>query len=101
MRELIRRGVLAGIGAVVLAREKGKALMEDLVKRGETATKEERLKFIDELLKRVEEEKRIVRKRIRAEVERVAANLGVPTRKDFEDLSKKIDELSKRVAAKG
>jgi len=101
MRELIRRGVLAGIGALALARERGKAVMDDLVKRGETATREERLKFIDELLKRVEEEKRIVRERIGAELEKAAATLGVPTKRDFEELSKKIDELSKKVAAKG
>lgn len=54
MFELIRRTVLAGLGAATLTKEKADKLVDELIKRGE-ATAEERPKLVRDLLARAEE----------------------------------------------
>ncbi|MBL7075295.1 phasin family protein [candidate division KSB1 bacterium] len=97
MFELLKKGVLLGMGAVTLTREKAGALVDELIKKGELA-REERSTAIDEFLKKAEEAEKVLAGKISAEIEKAVAKLGLPTKKDFEALEKKIDGLAKKMA---
>ena len=86
----IRRAVLAGIGAGVLAREK----VEELVKKGEAA---ERPSLVKDLLARAEEESKRLEERADEAIGRAIEKLQVPTKADLEALSAKLDQLAKRL----
>ncbi|RKY86229.1 polyhydroxyalkanoate synthesis regulator, partial [candidate division KSB1 bacterium] len=58
MFELLKKGVLLGLGAVTLTKEKAEELVDELIKKGELA-REERATAIDEFLKKAEEEEKV------------------------------------------
>ena len=96
MFDLMKKGVLMGLGAITLTKEKAEALVDELVKKGELA-KEERGSAITELLEKAEKEEKILHDKIAAEVKKITEELGLATKKDVKSLEKKIDDLSKKI----
>ena len=96
MFELIRRTVLAGLGAAALTKEKAEGFVDELVQRGEV-TAEERPKFVKELLARAEESEKELEGKVNKAVESAIERLGIPTKADLDALSGKIDQLTKKV----
>ena len=96
MYEVSRRILLAAIGAVALAQEEVEEIITRLVDRGEIAEKDGR-----QLVKEMLEKRRERRKNMEAKVNRrfhdALERLDVPTKKDIDDLSAKIAELTKKV----
>ena len=88
MLGVVRRAVLAGIGAGTLVREK----VEELVRRGES----EQPKFVRDLFARAEEEKKRMEAKVEEAARRALERLQVATKADIEALSKKIDSLARR-----
>ncbi|MCG2716982.1 MAG: phasin family protein, partial [Candidatus Marinimicrobia bacterium] len=68
---------------------------DELIKKGEMA-KDERSKAIRELLKKAEEQEKLLSGKVNAEIRKTMEKLGIPTRKDIERLEKKIDRLQKQ-----
>jgi len=95
MFDLFKKGVLMGLGALTITKEKAEQIVDELVKKGELA-KDERSKAIQDLLKKVDEQEKILIDKVSAEVNKTIEKLGVPTKKDLERLEKKIDELKKQ-----
>jgi polyhydroxyalkanoate synthesis regulator phasin len=95
MSDLIKKTILAGLGALSLSREKAEKLAKDLVKRGELAKTEE-AKFVKDLIKRAEKNRAEVEKKIEKVVEKSLAKLNIPTRKEFNILKEKVDKLVKK-----
>ena len=95
MSNLIKKTILAGLGALSLSREKAEKLAKDLIKRGELTEKEE-AKFIKNLIERAEKSKVEMEKKIEKIVEKTLKKLNIPTRKELDDLKAKIDKLSKK-----
>ena len=95
MSGLIKKTILAGLGALVLTREKAEKLAKDLVKRGELAKTEE-AKFVKDLMKRAEKSKIEARRRIEEVVKEILVKLDIPTRKELDALKSRIDKLSKK-----
>lgn len=92
MTDLVRRGLLLGLGALDLTRERVEGLVDELIRRGELVQKE-REAAIDELLatgKKVEE-------RLRAAVARVVGELGLPTKADLARLEERLAALEKKL----
>lgn len=85
---MIRKAVLAGIGASVLAKEK----IEELARRGES----EQPKFVKDLFSRAEEEKKRVEAKLEEAIRKALERLQVATKADIDALSKKIDSLARR-----
>ncbi|HEX2965205.1 MAG TPA: hypothetical protein VHO84_05445 [Syntrophorhabdaceae bacterium] len=83
--DILRKVLLMGIGALSLTREKAEQITDDLVKRGEIASTE-RHRTIDVLLKETERQEKELQKRINTSVEKALTDIGIPTRKDFEEL---------------
>jgi poly(hydroxyalkanoate) granule-associated protein len=96
MFELIRRTVLAGLGAATLTKEKADKLVDELIKRGE-ATAEERPNLVRDLLARTEESKKELEGKVNEAVESAIERLGIPSKADLDALSGKIDQLTGKV----
>ncbi len=102
---------LAGLGALTRAREDGTKLFENLVKEGlslEAATRKIATGKVDEVRGAVESGVSQVRERTQetwdrleqvfeSRVSRALGKLGVPGRKDLDELLKRVDELQREV----
>ncbi|MBS0591549.1 MAG: phasin family protein [Proteobacteria bacterium] len=102
---------LAGLGALTKAREDGTKLFENLVKEGlslEAATRKIATGKVDEVRDAVESGVSQVRERTQEtwdrleqvfemRVSRSLAKLGVPGRKDLDELLKRVEELNRHV----
>ena len=95
MFDLFKKSVLMGLGAITMTKEKVEEVVDELIKKGELA-KDERSKAIQDLLKKAEEQEKILIDKVSAEVNKAITKLDIPTKKDLERLEKKIDELKKQ-----
>ncbi len=95
MSDLIKKTILAGMGVLVLSREKAEEVAKDLVKRGELAKKEEE-NFIKDLVKKGSEGKKEVENRIEEITKKTLVKLNIPSRKEFEELEQKIYKVIKK-----
>ena len=100
MFELIRRTVLAGLGAATLTKEKVEELVDELIKRGEVAS-EKRPKVVQELLAKVEESGKELQERVDKAAKEAVERLGIPTKADLDALHRKMDDLVRKVEKMG
>lgn len=96
MLDLIKKGVLMGVGALNVTKEKAEHLIDDLIKKGELA-KNDRSEAIKNLLKKVEEHEKIFVEKVHTEVTKTIEKLGIPTKEDFQELEKRINELVEKL----
>lgn len=108
MPELLRKVVLAGIGAVDLTQEKIETFARDLVQRGETV--EDRTKLIKNVTSRIVEEAEYLKKHIDCLADRAVTRLteGKPSVNDQEivtlraelaDMRARLEHLESRQSA--
>jgi poly(hydroxyalkanoate) granule-associated protein len=101
--DLLRKVVLAGVGAVAMSRDETEQLVAKLVERGELAQKD-----AEKLLRDVQSRLRQGRPDVQEQAEKVTARaqqgmedflnrLNIPSKRDIEDLSAKIAQLAARV----
>jgi poly(hydroxyalkanoate) granule-associated protein len=101
--ELLRKMLLAGVGAVAMSRDETEQLVAKLVERGELAQKD-----AEKLLRDVQSRLRQSRPDVQGQAERVTNRaqqgmedflnrLNIPSKRDIEDLSAKIAQLAARV----
>jgi poly(hydroxyalkanoate) granule-associated protein len=93
LAELIRKVMLAGIGAAALAQEEAEAFIHKLIEKGELAEKDGRVLMKDLREKRRQKAEEEIDKRITALIKR----MNIPTKSDFEALSQKINQISQKV----
>ncbi len=107
LNEILRRLMLAGIGAVALTRDEIETFINRLVERGELAQKDG-----EKLMNEVKERFRQQRPQAEAEAQTQVNNIGeqlensleqflnrlnVPSKRDIDELSAKIAQLAARV----
>jgi poly(hydroxyalkanoate) granule-associated protein len=97
-----RKVLLAGIGVMALAQEEIEDFVNRLIERGEIAEKDGR-KLIIEIQEKRKENSAKAEETINRHIEKVLSRMNIASRSDIEtmsqkisDLSKKLDELSKR-----
>jgi poly(hydroxyalkanoate) granule-associated protein len=104
--ENMRRVVMAGIGAVALTADEVERFVGKLVERGELAQKDgeklvsevrDRLQTVRPPAERVGERVEQVGARVEQGVEEFLNRLNIPSKRDIDDLSAKIAQLSARV----
>ena len=93
MSEVIKKTVLAGLGLISLTREKAEEIAKDLIRRGELAETEE-AKFVKDLLEKAEKSRGELEKKLEKTVETVLTKLNIPTRKEFEELKARVEEIA-------
>jgi len=96
MIDLLRKILVAGIGAAVLTREKVEGLVDELVKRGEIASKEGP-KLVKELLKESQKAKKELEEKIEEATQKTLKKLRLATRAEIEELKIKLEKLEKKI----
>ncbi len=96
--DILRTPVLASVGAFSMAEEGIENFVKDLVERGETSEKEGK-KIVDDFRKRSSRNRKDFEKRIDDRIGKGLKALRLPTKKDVDSLSRKIDKLQRRVEA--
>ena len=97
--DIIRKAVLLGLGAISLTKDKAEELVDDLIKRGEIAGGE-RFKAVDNLLKEAENQEKELERRISATVQKVVADMGLPTKKDLEEIAGTLKNIERKISEK-
>ena len=92
MFEILRKALLAGLGA----QEKAKEFIEDLVKKGELS-QSEGAKLMKEVMERMEKGSEEMDKMITEAVHKALQKLDLPTRQDIIALEEKLKTLSERL----
>lgn len=96
MAGLIEKSILVGLGLLTLTHDKVRQFVDKLVEEGDVKA-EEAPGFVDRLVARGEEEREELRKMVRQELDKTRASIPLVSRKDIEELSKKIDALTAKV----
>lgn len=100
MADLIKKMILAGLGALSLTREKAEEISRDLIKRGELAKTDE-AKFVRDLMDLVEKNRAGMEEKIEKAVEKAMEKLDIPSRKEINALKEEINKLTKKDKASG
>jgi polyhydroxyalkanoate synthesis regulator phasin len=95
MAGLLERTMLLGLGVLTLTRDKVKSAIDELVEEKEVEPEEAR-RLVDALVDKGQEEREELRRMIREEVDKVKPI----TRKEFNELNQKIDDLMARMQEK-
>lgn len=91
---LLQRLVLAGLGLVYSNKDDVEKVVDEAVKKGEIK-KDEGTKLLKELKEKIKERKEKIQCAIEDEINKALSKLGVVSKKDLQDLEKRIDALEK------
>jgi len=94
--DVVRKVLLASIGAVALAQEEIEDFINKLVERGEIAEKDGRA-LVRDTMERRKKQTAKAEEELDQRVEELLHRMNVPTKGDIEALSTKITELTKKV----
>jgi polyhydroxyalkanoate synthesis regulator phasin len=92
LNELVHKMLMAGLGVP----EKMKEMVDDLVKRGELS-ESQGSKLVKEWSDKAAATKDEFEKGVKDLVNKAVEKVNFPTRKEFDELSKKVDALSEMV----
>ncbi len=93
LMEALRKLLLASIGVAVLAQEEAQVLVNRLVEKGQIA-QEDGKKLMEDLRTRRREH---LEKAIDARIEKALERFQIPTKGEIDKLSRKINDLSKKI----
>ena len=100
MLDAVRRVLMAGIGAVVLAQEEVEEFVNKLIDRGEIAEKDGR-KLINEVVekrkKKAQDTTHTAQDEVDKRLEGLLDKLNIPTKGDIDALNAKVTELTAKV----
>jgi polyhydroxyalkanoate synthesis regulator phasin len=97
MLEMIRKGFMAGIGAVVLTAEKIQEVVKKLVEEGKITT-EEGEKLAQDLVKSGERQWEEISAKIAEKSKRFAEGLEPARSPEYDELKARIESLEQRLA---
>lgn len=93
---MLRRLMLAGMGAMALTQDEVEKLVNRLIDRGEIAEQDGK-KLVRDVMEKRRREGIRVEGQLDKRMEELLARMNVPTRSDFDALGAKIAALSKKV----
>ncbi len=97
MLDLLRKTVAFGVGAAMFSAERLKAFTDDMVAKGEMSS-EEASKFVDDMTKRADEEKRSLQDWMREQMSRMLHQAGAAESTRVDALEARVAALEKRVS---
>ncbi len=92
MFDLMKKGMLAGIGLALKTWDEVEEMVQDIQKRGEMSESEGR-KFFDDVQKKYEEAQNKLEKRVEQTVKDFLKKTHIVTSDELKDLKKEIREL--------
>ncbi len=97
MLEFLRKGMLAGLGAAVLTRDKILEATRTCVEEGKI-TNDEAEKLAEDLVKSGEREWGEVNSKLQSSLKKISENLEVVRKKEFLDLKGRVELLEQRLS---
>lgn len=94
--DILRKAIFLGLGAITITREKAEAMVDELIKKGEVASVE-RYTTIDKLLKEADAQQRQFQDKINQSVQKTVAEMGLPTRKDWDEVKEALKRIEMRL----
>lgn len=94
--DILRKAIFFGLGAIAITREKAESLVDELIKKGEVASSE-RYKMIDNLLKEADRQQQQFQDRVKATVQSTIADMGLPTKKDWDDMRETLKRIEMKL----
>jgi polyhydroxyalkanoate synthesis regulator phasin len=95
-----QRYLEAASGLTDMTQQRAERVVKTLVKQGELAA-ERAEKAVDDLLKRSEQNRKVMSALVRNETEKAVARLGLARQRDLDRLERQIAQLEQKVAAAG
>ena len=99
MTNLIKKGLMLGLGITSMTKEAIEKTVKELEKKGEINAKEGK-KMVDDLLKKSREQNTEIKKKVDEQIQKALKALPIATKKDIDALSAKIDKLTGRLKKK-
>lgn len=99
MTDFINKMINLGFGAVLLTKENIEEVIDEMVKKGEIKKDEAKVRA-NELFKKVLSSKQEIESKIEKIVENALHKLDIPTRKELQDMQKKLEEIIKRMESR-
>jgi polyhydroxyalkanoate synthesis regulator phasin len=93
MKDLLRDIIYMGAGAAFLTREKAEGIKAELIEKGKM-TQEEGKQFVDDMVKKSEDVKNEIEKKVQDAVAGQLQKMNVASRDDVDELRAKIEELT-------
>ncbi len=97
--DFINKVINLGFGALLITKENIEEVIDEMVKKGEIK-KDEAKAQVNELFKKVLSSKQEIESKIEKIVEDALHKLDIPTRKELQQMQKKLDEIIKRLEAR-
>lgn len=95
IKEIAKKGVLAGLGLAVVTKEKAEAIAKFLIKKG-NASKKDAKKIAKIIMEDAQKGKKIIEDRVKPILHEISKKFDLPTRKEFEALKRTVSELKKK-----
>lgn len=99
MSDIIEKLINIGFGALFVTKENIEEVIDDMVKKGEIK-KEEAKTQVKELFNKVLSSKKEIETKIEEIVGKALHKLDIPTRKELQEMQKKLEEIIKRLEAR-
>ena len=96
MRDMLRKVLMATIGAAAIAQEEIEALVNKLIERGELAEKDGK-SLIHEMMEKRKSRTEKIEDEVSKNVADVLKKMNIPSKADVEVLNQKITGLSKKI----
>ncbi len=99
MKNLLKKSILIGMGAISITREKAEKLAREFEEKGEVTSDEAR-QFADELVQKGEQERSNLKEAVKREVDNLIRTAGLVTKQEFDQLDIRVRQLELQ-ASKG
>ncbi|OQZ00966.1 MAG: hypothetical protein B6D35_04620 [Candidatus Brocadia sp. UTAMX2] len=99
MTDFINKMINLGFGAALLTKENVEEVIDEMVKKGEIKKDEAKARASD-LFKKVLSSKQEIESKIEKIVENALHKLDIPTRKELQEMQKKLEEIIKRLESR-
>ena len=96
MRDMLRKVLMATIGAAAIAQEEIEALVNKLIERGEIAEKDGK-SLIHEMMEKRKSRTEKIEDEVSKNIAAVLKKMNIPSKADVEVLNQKITGLSKKI----
>ena len=97
MLDLLKKGMLAGLGIAVLTREKIRESTRMLVEEGKISS-DEADKLAEDLVKSGEREWSEISSKMQSSFKKISGNLEMVRQKDFADLKTRVEIIEERLS---
>ncbi len=96
MKNLFKKGILAGLGLGLLAKDKAEAAAKKLSEEAKLSEGEAR-ELIDEVRNQAEKSRTAIEERVSSQVKETVRTMGLVTQDDLKKIEKKLDDLQSAV----